>query len=134
MLAAADDRGVPDIVNRYDHAPQCAYGSSGLDFAIHVRLGDRAHMMNEENDNYFRLLEGFMEVVTGRVLARGYDAPVFHVFSETSLPCPTSGNGTFMEFPHWPVEIDQVRNMISRSAIEVGKSRATLFCINKSSR
>lgn len=65
-------------------------------------------MMAEANDEYFRLLEAFMEMVAGRLLARGYDMPVFHVFSETSLPCPDAGNGTFEEFPLWPVEVDQV--------------------------
>lgn len=95
--------------SRYDQAPECAYSSSQLDFAIHVRLGDRAELSPADGDDYFRLLEAFMEVVTKRVVDKTRNKLVFHIFSETLLPCPSSQNGTFEEFPFWKVEIDQVR-------------------------
>ena len=95
-------------LNRYDQRPQCSYGSSQLDFAIHVRLGDRSKLIVEDFEAYIVLLESFMDTVTESVLDRGLDKPVFHVFSETSVPCPSLANGTFAEFRMWPVETDQV--------------------------
>lgn len=94
--------------SRYDEAPKCAYGSSQLDFAIHVRLGDRAKLMPGDHSDYIGLLEAFMEAVTERVVNKTHTAPVFHVFSETSQPCPSQENGTFEEFPFWQVVLDQV--------------------------
>lgn len=64
--------------------------------------------MPEDHGTYVRLLEEFIEVVTNRVVDKTRNKPVFHIFSETALPCPSLHNGTFAEFPFWPVEIDQV--------------------------
>lgn len=75
---------------------------------MHVRLGDRSKLIVEDFNAYVVLLEAFMDTVAESVVFRGYDEPVFHIFSETSLPCPSSESGIFDEFPTWPVEMDQV--------------------------
>lgn len=75
---------------------------------MHLRLGDRSKLIEEDFNEYVALLEAFMDKVTKSLVSRGHDKPVFHVFSETSLPCPSSGSGIFDELPTWPVEIDQV--------------------------
>lgn len=87
--------------------------------------------MAEADDDYFRLLEAFMDIVTARIVARGHDSPVFHVFSETSLPCPESSSGTFAEFPLWPVEVDLVsRDTISYcSAVYICKTHLHELCL-----
>lgn len=96
--------------NRYNETQEEAcggYESSELNFALHVRMGDRRDMEGA-TPAYFSLLEDFMEVVTEGVVGRGHAAPTFHVFSEALYPCPSQENGTFHEFPLWPVERDQV--------------------------
>ena len=98
------------VLVRYDHTAECMYSRTEvLNFAIHVRLGDRARALTKVRDGYFEVLEAFMDTVTSVVVLRGYLPPVFHIFSETSLPCPNTYNGTFDEFPDWPVDMDQVR-------------------------
>ena len=94
--------------NRHSTEPQCAFSPSTLDVAIHVRLGDRKESLDD--DAYFDYLEDFMGNVTSAVLARGHDRPVFHIFSETSSPCPSTEDGKFPEFTRWPVEMNQVRH------------------------
>lgn len=79
-----------------------------LNFAIHVRLGDRAAKLNKSIDDYLGYLNVFMYILTAAVTDRGLDQPIFHVFSETALPCPSEENRTFPEFPLWPVEEYQV--------------------------
>lgn len=92
---------------RYDQAPDCSYGSSELNFALHLRMGDRREI-EQVTFEYFEYLDDFMDTVTQAVLDKGRDAPMFHVFSEALMPCPSTVNGTFAEFPLWPVEMDQV--------------------------
>lgn len=79
-----------------------------LDFAIHVRLGDRQVIDHGYELGYVGSIEAFMETVTTVVTRRGLDTPMFHVFSETSMPCPRVGPKTFQEFPTWPIEAYQV--------------------------
>lgn len=95
------------IRNRYDEAPECAFEPSRLNFALHVRMGDR-RAIERPTLEYFRLLETFMEAIREGVVEKGLNPPMFHVFSETLLPCPTADNATFDEFPVWPVGADQV--------------------------
>lgn len=80
-----------------------------------MRLGDRKDSLND--DSYFDYLEDFMETVKSAAIARGQDHPVFHIFSETHSPCPSAEDGTFAEFPRWPVNMDQVRP--KQSSVEV---------------
>lgn len=75
-----------------------------------MRLGDRKESLN--GDNYFDYLEDFMGNVTSAVTIRGHDSPVFHIFSETSSPCPPAEDGKFPEFPQWPVKMNQVRQYL----------------------
>lgn len=70
-------------------------------------MGDRRDIEPVTPD-YFSLLEDFMETLTDGVEGKGHAAPMFHVFSEALYPCPSPENGTFNEFPLWPVERDQV--------------------------
>ena len=71
-------------------------------------MGDRRGLQQATLE-YFQLLDNFMEAVTEGVVGKGHAAPTFHVFSETLFPCPSEANGTFTEFPVWPVEMDQVK-------------------------
>ena len=56
---------------------------------------------------YFRFLETFMDTVSKEVVRKGLQPALFHVFSETRIPCPSEDTGLFDEFPSWPVH--QVR-------------------------
>lgn len=93
--------------SRYDTVPECGYGNAQLNFAIHVRMGDRRVLQTEVTGEYFEYLHDFMDVVTDAVLAKGLEAPKFHVFTETLLPCPSRDTGFFPEFPLWPISRDQ---------------------------
>ena len=93
-------------VRRYDEHPACAFDPARLNFAIHVRMGDRQGLLGER-PGYFRGLELFMETVSKEVVQKGQQPPLFHVFSETLYPCPPEDTGIFDEFPTWPVH--QVR-------------------------
>ena len=50
-----------------------------------------------------------MTPVSQEVVGKGLELPLFHIFSETLIPCPSGETGLFDEFPTWPVELDQVR-------------------------
>lgn len=91
---------------RYEKTPECAYDPARLNFAIHIRMGDRRAMLGESL-GYFYLLEQFMDTVSKEVVRKGLVPPLFHVFSETLIPCPQDDTGIFDEFPSWPVH--QVR-------------------------
>lgn len=91
--------------------PECAFDPERLNFGIHVRLGDRVKANPDRHNEYFNKLKAFMDTVTKIVVEKGWDAPLFHVFSETLEPCPHPATGYFDEFPIWPVEMDQVRNI-----------------------
>lgn len=93
---------------RYDEKPECAFGDTRLNFAIHVRMGDRRTLQGNGLE-YFQLLENFMETVSEVVLEKGLEAPLFHIFSETVMPCPSESTGAFEEFPAWPIAHEQVR-------------------------
>lgn len=84
------------------------YDAGRLHFAIHVRLGDRSEFA-QKNPQYFQRLEGVMATISQQVELQGLAAPLFHVFTETFLPCPSEQTGLFKEFPAWPVAADQVR-------------------------
>ena len=96
-------------LSRYNETPDCHYESAELNFALHLRMGDRRDI-EQATSEYFQLLDNFMEAVTEGVVRKGQAEPTFHVFSETLFPCPFAENGTFPEFPAWPVEMDQVRS------------------------
>jgi len=83
--------------------------SQELNFAIHIRLGDRITVQQGFESSYEGYIKAFMDTVAASVTRRGLGTPLFHVFSETSLPCPSEENGTFPEFPTWPVDTYQVR-------------------------
>lgn len=93
---------------RYDENPECAFSPEALDFAVHVRMGDRREFLDGGNDGYFQLLETFMGTISAGVLERGLPQPVFHIFSETLKPCPSQITGLFDEFPAWPVDLNEV--------------------------
>lgn len=97
---------------RYDEDLQCAFDPTRLNFAVHVRLGDRIASA-ESLAQHFRLLEELMDTITNVMRENGLQTALFHVFSETKEPCPSPETGLFDEFPTWPVEIDQVRNRIN---------------------
>lgn len=97
---------------RYEENPRCAFDQDRLNFAVHVRLGDRREFQ-DGNDEYFQLLELIMDDITAEVVQKGLLAPLFHVFSETLVPCPSGEAGLFDEFTRWPVGVDKVRDTIS---------------------
>lgn len=73
-------------------------------------MGDRREYQ-EGTVEYLRLLDVLMETISQEVVGMGLETPLFHIFSETVLPCPSEENGIFDEFPAWPVEHDQVREI-----------------------
>lgn len=79
-------------------------------------MGDRTSIQGNPRSTYFDRLHDFMDVVTEAVVAKGLFAPMFHVFTETKLPCPSGETGIFPEFPAWPVEIDQVCFLLHRDS------------------
>lgn len=85
-----------------------------LDIALHVRLGDRVVYFHDDGIGHLGHLEAFMETVRKTALVYGRET-MFHVFSETSLPCPEE-NGFFSEFPNWQVSMDQVKEKKKSSA------------------
>ncbi|CAN0194489.1 unnamed protein product, partial [Scytosiphon promiscuus] len=61
-----------------------------------------------------------MATVSQQVELKGLATPLFHVFTETFLPCPSEQTGLFNEFPAWPVAADQVAACSSSEpAIEI---------------
>ena len=74
-------------------------------------MGDRREFQ-DGTLNYFRLLDVFMHTVSQTVVGKGLAPPLFHIFSETLLPCPSKQSGFFDEFPAWPVQLDQVRGKL----------------------
>lgn len=116
------DLRLPMGIVRYDQAPECEYSSSGLNFALHLRMGDRRDI-EPVTSEYFLLLEDFMETLTEEVEGKGHASPMFHVFSEALYPCPSPENGTFKEFPRWTVERDQV----SRAALRAHRACSIPF-------
>lgn len=99
---------------RYNEIPECGYKSDQLNFAMHVRMGDRRAIQGGLNDDYFVYLQKFMDDVTEAVVSKGLESPMFHIYTQTLFPCPSRTTGLFKEFPLWPVEMDQVRLVMSR--------------------
>ncbi|CAN0144776.1 unnamed protein product [Scytosiphon promiscuus] len=100
----------------------CNFAASGPNIAIHVRLGDRdGHQSLTKlekgepvnHNDYFDKLEDFMDTVSAAALQQGGALPVFHIFSETAEPCPSTETGAFDEFLRWPVQIDQVKPCVT---------------------
>lgn len=50
-----------------------------------------------------------MDTVSAAALRQREVLPVFHIFSETLEPCPSTETGAFDEFLRWPVDTDEVR-------------------------
>lgn len=92
---------------RYDENPNCLFDEGREHFAVHVRMGDR-RAFYDGNPEYFVLLETMMDTITEELRWKGSSDPLFHVFSETLIPCPSEATGLFEEFPTWPVKLDQV--------------------------
>ena len=90
-----------------------------MNFAMHIRMGDRAMYIGNNSSDYFGYLEAFIDTVT-RVVHEdmGKQVPLFHIFSETKEPCPNSITGAFEEFPQWPVERHQVKPCTSVASFE----------------
>lgn len=83
------------------------YDSRRLHFAVHVRLGDRSEFARR-NPGHVERLEGVMATISQQVELKGLAPPLFHVFTETRLSCPSKQTGLFNEFPEWRVAADQV--------------------------
>eukprot|EP00904_Undaria_pinnatifida_P013653 jgi/Undpi1/9418/HiC_scaffold_27.g11875.m1 len=112
----------------YDENPECAYDSARLNVAIHVRMGDRREFQDGSLD-YFALLDLFMATVSQQVVGKGLVPPLFHIFSETLVPCPSGETGLFDEFPVWPVELDQIPACLDAETPEdCPEKRAGKFC------
>lgn len=75
-------------------------------------MGDR-RAFQAGSLEYFQLLDRFMITVSLEVVGKGLESPLFHIFSETLVPCPSEETGLFDEFPTWPVELDQVREEVN---------------------
>lgn len=101
---------------RFDPQPACLFDAALLNFALHVRMGDR-RLIQAAPDSYFDMLEDLMGNITDSVLKRRLAPPLFHVFTETLRPCPSEETGVFDEFPTWPVELSQVRRTTFFTAI-----------------
>lgn len=95
-------------VHRYSEEPdQCLYDEGRLHFALHVRLGDRISAA-ARNPDYIHHLEALMDLISLAVQEKGLASPLFHVFTQTFMPCPSEETALFDEFPSWPLEVDQV--------------------------
>lgn len=82
---------------------------------MHVRMGDRREYQDGSLD-YFNLLNQFMDTFSREAAGKGLERPMFHIFSETVQPCPSRETGLFDEFPLWPAELDQVRDVVVSTA------------------
>jgi len=102
------------IPHRYDENPPCDYGDGGLDFAIHVRMGDR-RMYQSGTLEYLKMMERIMDQISEAVSEKGLETPVFHVFSETVRRCPSEEAGLFEEFPTWAVAPEEVRCILQKN-------------------
>ncbi|CAM9182579.1 unnamed protein product [Ectocarpus sp. 8 AP-2014] len=91
----------------YDGNPRCHFEEDRFHFAVHIRMGDR-RAFYDGNQQYFHNVEMIMETVADEFRQRELPEPLFHVFSETLSPCPSTVTGLFDEFPTWPVELDQI--------------------------
>lgn len=76
-------------------------------------MGDRREFQ-DGSLKYFQLLDLFMSTFSREAEGKGLEPPLFHIFSETLVPCPSGETGLFDEFPTWPVELDQVREEAGR--------------------
>ena len=94
---------------RYDEHPHCEYEEGRLHFAVHIRMGDRRGI-SDKAPHYLEKVERIMAKMSQAVENKGLQSPMFHVFSETTTPCPPRETGIFDEFPSWPVVLDQVCN------------------------
>ena len=92
---------------RYDEHPACDFTEGALNFAVHVRMGDRRTFQLTENE-YFERLENIMSTLSAEVVEKGLPEPMFHVFSEVEVPCPSGQPSVFDEFPVWHIGADEV--------------------------
>ena len=103
---------------RYDEHPECVFTEGALNFAVHVRMGDRRAFQTAEND-YFERLENVMNTISTEVVGRGLPEPMFHVFSEAELPCPSGQPSAFDEFPTWHIGAEEVRVYVSNTYLRI---------------
>lgn len=96
------------IWNRFDENPNCSFAKERMNFALHVRMGDRRNFFERSAREYAKTLEEVMNNITAEVVDMSLPKPLFHIFSETVHPCPSAQTGLFDEFPTWRVESDQV--------------------------
>ncbi|CAM9498525.1 unnamed protein product [Ectocarpus sp. 13 AM-2016] len=60
--------------------------------------------------------------------------PLFHVFSETLSPCPSTATGLFDEFPTWPVKVGQIEDCLAATTPrDCPEKQAGGFCTPKRS-
>ena len=93
---------------RYDEHPKCDFTEGRLHFAAHVRMGDRRAFQPADRE-YFERLENIMDKISVEVVSKGLPEPMFHVFSETEVPCPSGQPSAFDEFPMWHISAEEVR-------------------------
>ena len=75
---------------------------------MHIRLGDRAKIardvLKSERDHIIQLIN----VIAQEAEALDQLTPLFHIYSETELPCPSLEDGVFPEFPEWAIAPNEV--------------------------
>ena len=101
------------LITRYhreksEQQRKCLYDDERPHFAFHVRLGDRTGSV-ESMSSYIEHLEGVMDVISTATKEKEMRPPLFHVFTETLMPCPSQETGLFDEFLSWPIEADKVQ-------------------------
>ncbi|CAM9178418.1 unnamed protein product [Ectocarpus sp. 12 AP-2014] len=117
----------------YDEKPRCQFEDDRFNFAVHVRMGDR-RALYDGTLQYLHNVELIMENVTDEFRQREMPEPLFHVFSETLSPCPSTVTGLFDEFPTWPVELDQVEECLAATTPrDCAEKQARSSCIPKRS-
>ncbi|CAM9300435.1 unnamed protein product [Ectocarpus sp. 8 AP-2014] len=113
----------------YDENPRCYFEDDDrFHFAVHIRMGDR-RAYYDGSTQYFDSVELIMETVADEVRQRGLPEPLFHVFSETLSPCPSTVTGLFEEFSAWPVELDQIEECLAATTpSDCPEKQAGSFC------
>lgn len=71
-------------------------------------MGDRENA-KLSLEQYPLRLNAFMDTVSMVVVKMGFEAPMFHIFSETQEPCPHEDTLKFDEFPLWPLDAKEVK-------------------------
>ncbi|CAM9840597.1 unnamed protein product [Ectocarpus sp. 6 AP-2014] len=115
----------------YDENPRCHFEDDRFHFAVHIRMGDR-RAFYDGSPQYLHNVELIMETVADEFRERGLPEPLFHVFSETLSPCPSTVTGLFDEFPIWPVELDRIEECLAATTPrDCPEKQAGTFCTPK---